>query len=79
MNAREIAESNLPGADLVSKGQIDLGNQEATAEALLVLVAAPRLRRLGISTPEFAAVARPYEHALNSVLEETHGAGAHSQ
>ena len=79
MNAQEIAVSNMPGADLVSKGLIDLGNRVTTAEAILVLVAAPRLRRLDIHVPDWAPVSKPFEHALYTLLEDTHGPSAYSQ
>lgn len=79
MNAKSIADSQLPGADLVSKGLDDLFRQQVTVESLLVLIAGPNLRRLGIELPDTVPVAKPYEHALYTLLEETHLADAHSQ
>lgn len=42
----------LPGADLVRRGLDDLAAGRDSVEALLVLIGAPRLRRLGIEVPE---------------------------
>lgn len=42
---------DLPGADLVVQGLADLRAGRETVEALLVEVAGPRLRRLGIDVP----------------------------
>ena len=41
----------LPGADLVSQGLHDLGTDVESVEALLVLIAEPELRLLGIDVP----------------------------
>ena len=43
--------SHLPGGDLVDAGLADAAAGRATAPALLVHVAAPRLRQLGIPVP----------------------------
>jgi hypothetical protein len=67
----------LPGEELVQKGISDLAQGELTEEALLVLVAAPRLRNLGIEIPDMANVSR-CEHRLYERLEERLGTGAHS-
>jgi hypothetical protein len=48
---REIDE-RLPGADLVREGLRDLERGVESVEALLVLVGAPRLRRLGLDVPD---------------------------
>lgn len=42
---------DLPGAELVLPGLADLAAGRETVEALLVEIAAPRLRRLGIEVP----------------------------
>jgi hypothetical protein len=42
---------DLPGAELVLPGLADLAASRDTVEALLVEIAAPRLRRLGIDVP----------------------------
>jgi hypothetical protein len=43
--------SALPGADLVERGLADLSAGRETAEALLVSIAATKLRRLGLEVP----------------------------
>jgi len=66
----------LPGEDLVRKGIDDLGRGVESAEALLVSIGAPRLRRLGIAIPE--PLATP-EHRLYGLLRSEHGDAAHSR
>jgi hypothetical protein len=70
-------EASLPGADLVERGLADLAGGRVSDCSLLVLIAAPRLRSLGIPVP---AVVRcgPYEHELYSRLEERLGTDAHA-
>lgn len=58
-----------PGGDLVERGLADLEQQTVSEEALLVSVAAPRLRHLGFEVPELAGVELPYEHALYAALK----------
>ena len=67
----------LPGEDLVAIGLADLAQDRVTELSLLVLIAAPRLRRLGVQIPE-RAHPRPCEHELYDRLESRLGAGAHS-
>lgn len=43
---------DLPGADLVRQGLADLRGGRETVEALLVEVAGPRLRALGVDVPK---------------------------
>jgi hypothetical protein len=43
--------SHLPGGDLVIKGLEDLAGSRETVEALLVSIAAPRLRDRGVPVP----------------------------
>ena len=72
---REIDDA-WPGADLVRDGLRDLASGVESVEALLVLVGAPRLRRLGFDvpdTPDFP------EDRLYARLAEEHGNGAHSK
>ena len=76
MNAQS-GEGLLPGEDLVTQGLTDLAKGVLSEGALLVLVAGPRLRSLGIQVPEWK-ISEPYEHALYSLIEEQLGAGAHS-
>jgi hypothetical protein len=70
-------EGSLPGEDLVEQGLIDLANDKVTDASLLVLIAAPRLKRLGIHVPE-RSFPQPYEHELYERLHERLGTAAHS-
>jgi hypothetical protein len=70
-------DSLLPGGDLVEQGLADLAQNRTTDCSLLVLIAAPRLRRLGIAVPD-RPMHRPSEHELYERLQERLGAGAHS-
>ena len=67
----------LPGADLVQQGLADLLEDRVSDASLLILIAAPRLRRLGIRVPD-RALPRPYEHELYSRLEGRMGTAAYS-
>ncbi len=67
----------LPGEDLVEQGLADLAQGRVTDYSLLVLIAAPRLRRLGISIPK-PAFTGPYEHKLYERLDQRLGTAAHS-
>jgi hypothetical protein len=72
---REIDDA-LPGADLIREGLRDLANGVESMPALLVLIGAPRLRRLGFDiadTEDFP------EDRLYAQLASVHGDGAHSQ
>ena len=73
----EKSEALLPGEDLVRQGLTDLGKGILSESSLLILVAGPRLRGLGVEVPEWS-LNEPYEHALYSLLEERLGTGAHS-
>lgn len=77
MKAQREAEGLLPGQDLVTQGLADLAQGRLSEPALLLLVAAPRLRRLGVEVParNFPV---PVEHLLYSRIEERLGPGAHS-
>ncbi len=68
----------LPGADLVVKGLEDLAGGVVSEPALLVAIAAQRLRRLGIVVPETTAP-YPRELALYALLENRLGTAAHSR
>jgi hypothetical protein len=70
-------EGTLPGHELVETGLADLAQDLMTECALLVLIAGPRLRALGIEVPE-RHFSSPCEHLLYERLEERFGAGAHS-
>jgi hypothetical protein len=67
----------LPGEDLVRAGLGDLAQDRVTDCSLLVLIASPRLRGLGLNVPERKADV-PFEHQLYERLEERLGPGAHS-
>jgi hypothetical protein len=47
----EISDA-LPGADLIRAGLRDIAQDIESIEALLVLIGAPRLRRLGLDVPD---------------------------
>ena len=67
----------LPGAELIECGFKDLREQLETIEALLVAIAEPRLRRIGLPLPPI-----PYknsEHRLYDLLEADDPDGAHSR
>jgi hypothetical protein len=66
----------LPGNDLVRQGIQDLARGRETAEALLVSIGAPRLRRVGLEVPR--ALADP-EHRLYLLLAREHGNDAHAR
>lgn len=72
---REISDA-LPGAELIREGLRDLERGVESIPALLVLVGAPRMRRLGFDVPD-----TPYfpEDRLYAQLAELHGDGAHSK
>ncbi len=73
----EPSAGRLPGEELVRQGMADLRAGRLTELSLLVLIAAPRLRRLGLEIPERASL-QPFEHQLYSRLEERLGPAAHS-
>jgi hypothetical protein len=68
----------LPGADLVLKGLRDLDDGTDSVEALLVQIAASKLRSHGLSVPASASHVAP-EHRLYARLEEMYGQAAHSR
>jgi hypothetical protein len=73
----ESPERSLPGGELVQQGLADLAAGRLTELALLVLIAAPRLKRLGIQVPDHARPL-PYEHELYARLDQRLGTAAHS-
>lgn len=66
----------LPGAELIREGLRDLALGVESIQALLVLVGAPRLRRLGFDVPD-----TPYypEDRLYAKLAESDSDSAHSR
>ena len=67
----------LPGGSLVAKGLADLASGTRSEEALLVTVAAPRLRGLGFEIAPTEEPGPP-EHALFAMVEERLPQGAHA-
>lgn len=70
------ASPAVPGAELVLAGLQDLAAGTESEDALLVSIAAPRLRLVGIPVPP--AFAHP-EARLFARLAHQHGDGAHSR
>ena len=68
--------SDLPGSDLVRAGLTDLEAGRETVPALLVAMAGPRLRALGLAVPHGADDGA--SHRLYELLSEGED-GAHSQ
>jgi len=68
--------SHLPGGDLIARGLLDLGCSRETVEALLVSIAAPRLRDLGVAVP---ALLPDPEHKLYERLAREDPDSAHSR
>jgi hypothetical protein len=77
-NVNNFDLAQFPGGDLVEKGLLDLQRHSYSEEALLVLVARPRLMALGFDVPSPVDVVEPYEHALYSLIEERLPNSAHS-
>lgn len=77
--------SGLPGAHLIEQGLQDLAAGCESEAALLVLIGAPRLTRLGLSVPNppaawFAAPHDPSpEHRLYALLARSDADSAHSR
>jgi hypothetical protein len=67
----------LPGSELIREGLEDLGAGRETAAALLVLIGAPRLRRIGVQIP-VVDVTEP-EHRLYQMLASQDSDSAHSR
>lgn len=62
-------QSNLPGSELVQQGLKDLAAIRVTPESLLVLIASPRLKSLGIQYPDVRlGVPLPHESRLYDLL-----------
>jgi hypothetical protein len=69
-------ERDLPGHDLVQEGLDDLTYGRESVPALLVAMAAPRLRTLGFEVPEGGG-----DHPSHRLYEllSANGKGAHSR
>jgi hypothetical protein len=72
-----VIDPTLPGAELVAAGLDDLARNELTEPALLVLIGAPRLRRIGIDVP--ASIVVSPEERLFQMLETSDADSAHSR
>ncbi len=72
-------DKNLPGADLVEQGILDLQAKKQTSSALLVATAAPRLRGLGFRLPAYIKEINRPEMRLYRLLWEAEPRGAHSR
>jgi hypothetical protein len=72
-----VDRSAFPGSELVEPGLRDLAAGVLSNEALLVLAAAPRLRRAGVDVPsgfdERGASARLYDRLCADVGVRAHG------
>jgi hypothetical protein len=66
----------LPGGTLIRDGLNDLRNDVASVERLLVLIGAPRLRRLGFDIPHYAG---DPERELYDLLPRTAPRAAHAR
>jgi hypothetical protein len=68
---------HLPGGEILTDGLRDLQAGLRSIQALLVLIAAPRLARCGITVPRGPALSRLPEHELYDLLEAEHGPEAY--
>jgi hypothetical protein len=75
-STRGVVQADLPGAELVEKGLVDLAEGAETVESLLVSVGAPRLRALGF---EVRAPFSEPEERLYLLLARDDPGGAHSR
>jgi hypothetical protein len=71
-----VGQGCLSTEEMVNQGLTDLAKGKLSESALLVLVAGPRLRGLGIFVPEYS-LDEPYEDALYTLIEERLDRGAH--
>jgi hypothetical protein len=69
--------ASLPGSDLVVAGIGDLAAGRESEASLLVAMAAPRLRAIGIDIPDGGG--EQPSHRLYEVLSEREQGGAHSR
>jgi hypothetical protein len=70
----------LPGSELIERGLQELALGEDTEAALLVLIGAPRLRRLGVDVPRVSVLGeKTPEFRLYERLAATDPDSAHSR
>ena len=67
----------FPGGELIRQGLEDLGAGRESEAALLVLIGAPRLRRLGVHVPDDPGGCP--EHRLYHLLARSDPDAAHSR
>ncbi len=72
------ANNLFPGAELVAQGLDDLHAHRNTANALLVAIGAPRLRRLGLSLPAIEQLPARPEHRLYDLIASQEPQNAHA-
>lgn len=68
--------AGLPGAEIVIDGLRDLDRGVVSIPSMLVAVASPRLRRLGLTIPDHEP--NP-EHRLYALLHDEYGDAAHGR
>ncbi len=71
--------TELPGGDLIATGLEDLRRGEESLPALLVRIAAPRLRQLTFEVPPGDPEATLPEHLLYERLARQYGDNAHGR
>ena len=71
-----MLDFSIPGEDLIETGIADLSRNNASIEALLVSIGAPRLRRISIEVPR--PIASP-ERKLYELLAESDPDSAHAR
>jgi hypothetical protein len=65
-----VVTADLPGGDRIEKGLLDLEGGRVTVESLLVMIAAPALRRLGLEIPPLPDLESDAELVLYRMLQE---------
>jgi hypothetical protein len=70
---------NLPGAEIVLPGMLDLEAGRRSVNAMAVQCAATRLRGVGLKTPVANGGDTPAAHQLYEQLQAEHGHAAHSR
>jgi len=68
---------HLPGGEILREGLRDLQMGVRSVDALLVLVAAPRLTRCGVPIPSISSPPELPEHELFRLLSVEHGPEAY--
>lgn len=72
-------QEKIPGEELVKKGLQDLSQGIFSMQALLVLIGAPRLCKLGVSIPFTKNSPDSPEHALYQHLQKENWRDSHSR